>query len=266
MNLFSVITICRNEKNGIARTLESVVNQTYNNYEYIIIDGLSTDGTLEIIESYREKFLKKNIGFTVISEKDTGIYNAMNKGVRLAKGLFVNMMNGGDCFADNDVLTILSKEIDQRADIVYGDANAISLRSNGRFCRYPYKSKNMDTIMKTMPMAHQTAFVRTVLLVENPFDEKFIIAGDYKFFLTMYLNKRVFQYVDIHIADFYLDGISSHNLLLSKKEFALIKEEAGLINSKSLSVRLYLFIIRLIILARKITPRWFRRLFGGGKT
>jgi len=190
----------------------------------------------------------------------------MNKGVLLAKGLFVNMMNAGDCFTGNDVLANVSKEMDKQADIIYGNACAIGLRSKGKRDKYPHKPKNLETITKTVPIIHPAAFVKTALLTENPFDENLKIAGDYKFFLTMYLKKRIFQYIDIYIADYYLDGISSQNILLSENECAAIKDEAGLINRKSLSARFYYFKVIMIVFARKTTPRWFRKLFGGGKT
>jgi len=265
MILYSVVTICRNEKDNITRTIESVLNQTFTDYQYIIIDGLSTDGTLEIIESYREKFLEKHVELIVISEKDSGIYDAMNKGALLSDGEFVNMLNAGDCFADNNVLANMSQRIDQKADVIYGNANAISIRSKGKMRIYPLEPQNLNTITRTMPFIHQTVFVKTKLLKENLFDEKYKIAADYKFCLTMYLNERKFQYVDIYIVDYYLDGVSSQNIIKTEKEFAAIREEAGLINSKSFSMKIYFFRIRMMSIIRKITPRWFRAIFGGGK-
>ena len=94
----SVITIVYNGESYVERTIKSVIYQTYKNIEYILIDGASTDGTMKIVECNREYF------HTIISEPDKGIYNAMNKGLRLASGDYVIFMNAGDCLASDDVL------------------------------------------------------------------------------------------------------------------------------------------------------------------
>jgi len=264
MKLFSVITICYNEKNNIARTIESVLSQSYDNYEYIVVDGLSTDGTCEIINSYRQKFCEKKVDFTIISEKDSGIYNAMNKGVKLAKGMFVNMMNAGDAFANDEILKNVSEQMNKNMDIVYGNVHCIAIRRN-KLIRYPFKPKSLETITRVGSINQQATFARTKLLLGEPFDEGYKIAADYKFFLSMYLAERFFEYLDIHVADFYLGGISSKQIYQAEKEFLMIRDEAGLVNQNSFSSKRHLFNIRILVIARKITPRWFRKLFGGGK-
>lgn len=93
--LFSIITVCFNEEDTIRKTIESVLNQTFCNYEYIVCDGGSTDGTLKIVESYRAAFENKKIRFIVHSEKDGGIYFGMNIGVRLSNGTYLNFLNCG---------------------------------------------------------------------------------------------------------------------------------------------------------------------------
>ena len=103
---FTIITPCFNSEKTIEKTLQSVLNQTYQNFEYIIIDGGSTDDTLSIIESYKEKFAEK---LTVVSEKDNGIYDAMNKGIQLAKGELVGIVNSDD-FYETDALENIVNE------------------------------------------------------------------------------------------------------------------------------------------------------------
>ena len=116
---YSIITINYNNRDGLRKTIESVVNQSCRDIEYIVIDGGSTDGSVEVIEEYAGK-----IDYWV-SERDKGIYNAMNKGLAQAHGEYLNFMNSGDCFHDNDVLINLPQDADE--DIIFGKA----LRSDG---------------------------------------------------------------------------------------------------------------------------------------
>lgn len=112
----SIITICYNAEKEIEGTIKSVVNQTFKDYEYIIVDGGSKDGTMDIVRKYKDKI------DIIVSEPDKGIYDAMNKGIKMAHGEWLNMMNGGDMFADNDVLTkIFSKEIPDGKTFLYSD-------------------------------------------------------------------------------------------------------------------------------------------------
>lgn len=112
----SIITVCYNAENDIARTIESVLKQTFNDFEYIIVDGSSTDSTLNIVNSYKSSIQQ------IISEPDKGIYDAMNKGIKMANGEWVIMMNAGDQFASNTVLDeIFSSYIPDSIDFIYSD-------------------------------------------------------------------------------------------------------------------------------------------------
>ncbi len=111
----SIVTVCYNAERNIEKTILSVINQTYDNIEYIVIDGGSNDGTLSVINKYASKIDK------VISEPDKGIYDAMNKGITLAKGDWINFMNAGDSYVDSCVLKLVSDNINSNCDMIYGD-------------------------------------------------------------------------------------------------------------------------------------------------
>jgi glycosyltransferase involved in cell wall biosynthesis len=116
--IFSIITVVYNGESLIDLTIQSVSNQTFTNYEYIIIDGSSKDNTLEIIKQNAKKY---PLSISWISEKDKGLYDAMNKGLRMAKGDFVLFMNAGDCFFDHEVLAKIASKITPQTDVLYGE-------------------------------------------------------------------------------------------------------------------------------------------------
>lgn len=116
--IFSIITVVFNGETLIDLTMQSVVNQSFTQYEYIVIDGLSTDNTVQLIERYK---LKHPLSIQSISEKDAGLYDAMNKGLRMAKGDFVLFLNAGDCLVDADVLKHLAAQITPQTDVLFGE-------------------------------------------------------------------------------------------------------------------------------------------------
>ncbi len=173
--LISIVTVSYNAVLTIEQTILSVINQTYPNVEYIIIDGGSTDGTVDIIKKYEDK-----IAYWV-SEPDKGIYDAMNKGVVVATGEWINFMNAGDIFTDGDVIDKLFHQniIINRVGIVFGDTLVV-FRNREKIVRF-----GDDTHHKIMPSCHQSIFCRRNLLVSNPFDLRYKIAADYNFFFQL---------------------------------------------------------------------------------
>lgn len=134
----SIITVVWNNADTIKDAIESVLNQTYKNIEYIIVDGGSTDGTIEIIQSYGNKISK------FISEKDEGIYDAMNKGIKLATGDIVGILNSDDFYKSNDVIeTVVREFISKDIDCLYGDLEYVDKNDTSKVIRYwksnPYK-------------------------------------------------------------------------------------------------------------------------------
>jgi len=194
----SIITVVYNNYSSIKHTIESVLGQNYQKFEYIIIDGQSTDGTIEIIQQYQESITK------FISEKDQGIYDAMNKGVRAAKGRYCLFMNSGDIFANSEVLTTFSGLLNEsKNDIVYGDV--ITLNSAGM---HQYKSAEPPCNKHRMYFCHQSAFAATKILLKHPFDLNYKMSADFKFFKLCYINKYHFAYLTKAVAIFNLQGIS----------------------------------------------------------
>lgn len=202
--LFSIITVCFNEEKNIQKTIESVLNQSFSDYEYIICDGGSTDDTLKIIESYQDAFKKKGIRYLIHSEKDGGIYFGMNIGVALSTGKYLNFMNAADAFHAPTVLQEAASYLRSGdVDILYGDALHIV-----RHYSWLDVGK-ISLIEKGMPFCHQAMFIKQKLLRQHPYDTTYRIAADYEFVLAMWMQKRKFARADIIVADFSFGGISS---------------------------------------------------------
>lgn len=182
----SIVTVSYNSVKNIEKTILSVVNQSYRDFEYIVIDGGSTDGTIDIIKKYEDK-----IGFWA-SEADKGLYNAMNKAVQKASGTWVNFMNCGDVFISNTVLEdIFNSNVS--SDIICGIAI-----THDRYW-LPVSPQDLSLhFFITDTINHQSAFVRKVLLLSSPFDETLKIASDTKFFFEMLIKHQV-SYKPINI-------------------------------------------------------------------
>ena len=202
MPKISVITICYNDVVGLKKTSDSVLQQTFSDFEYIIIDGGSTDGSQDLV-----KELASRCAFAC-SERDGGIYNAQNKGWQKAQGEYCLFLNAGDYFA-NDIVLEAFAEQHMQADIVYGDL----LVDNGKDSFYrlgqPYPFTFDDLIYSTV--FHPAAFIKRVLLEERGgYDESFKIVADYDFFVEMMLVKKcTTAYHPIPVAIFNTEGVGS---------------------------------------------------------
>ena len=220
--LFSVITVSYNEENRIMKTIESVLSQNKDNYEYIIIDGESIDGTLKIVKSYQLKFLEKKVPYYVISEQDNGIYDAMNKAIKLAKGRYIVFINSGDEFYNGNVLSNVENSINSNSnmDVYYGKT---LIHENG-YCR-ERKNTSINTILKHLPFCHQSSFVSKESLINYRFNPKYKIASDYDLFLRMFIENKKFHEIEVIIAYFAMDGISSKQKNIMMKEYSYIKKK-----------------------------------------
>ncbi len=209
--LISIITVCYNEEKGIEKTCKSVAGQTHNNFEWIVIDGKSTDNTLNIIKKYKNKIS------TLISEKDKGRYDAMNKGISKAKGKFILFLNGGDSFVDNNVLentSNLIKEDEEKNDIYYGDA----IYDNGEIVSFSHSKLNKK-FFKTKTISHQSTFIKKSLFSKyGKYNLKYKIVADFDFWVkTIAINKVKTKYLPLLISVFDLNGISTDYKLAKKQ-------------------------------------------------
>lgn len=211
----TVITVCFNEEKNIARTLKSVLNQTSSDFEYIICDGKSSDRTMEIVESYHNKFIEKGVDIKIYSERDGGVYYGMNNGIDKASGDYIIFLNGGDDFACNDVIEEVTKFIDNaevKPDVVYGDYNYID---NGVYC---VMVGNHENLTESFSIGHPCSFSSLEMMKKYKFDTNYKICADYNFMLNVYLNGGKFMHIPMITSNFYTGGISTKNLKAPMRE------------------------------------------------
>lgn len=206
----SVITITLNAEDTIEKTIQSVLGQTYSDIEYIIVDGLSTDGTLRVVEKYGSKISK------IVSEKDKGLYDAMNKGANMASGDYICFMNSGDTFNSatvvEEVVSSVSKEI-KRPDVVYGDTHVIQSWGD-----YTIKPLPLNMLSRDMIFFHQSSFVSTEVMKKVQFDTRYKICADYNLFHSLYKSNHHFMYLPTVLSDYDI-SIGSVSARLKKKMF-----------------------------------------------
>lgn len=203
MGALAIVTICYNDRVGLEHTLESVLGQTCRDIEYIVVDGGSTDGSVEIIKANADRIA------TWTSEPDRGIYDAMNKGWHTAKSAFVLFMNAGDTFAAANVLERALPLLTDTVDILYGDAQLADERGTYATKRHPRVLSNA-WLMKEV-VAHQSQFIRRSLLQKaGGYDLRFPIAADYAFFARMFWKERIrTRHAGFTICTFHTTGLSS---------------------------------------------------------
>ena len=199
---YSIITINYNNQSGLKRTIESVVRQESIDYEYIIIDGGSVDGSVNVIKDYADK-----VDYWV-SEKDHGIYHAMNKGVVHAHGDYCIFINSGDLFYDNHVLERIDS-LSLKEDIIVG--KLISDKDGKELFSPPHHLISMYYLYSgTVP--HQSSFIKTELLRLYPYDENLEIVSDWKFFVqAIVLHNCSVRHINEIIAKFDVNGLSTSN-------------------------------------------------------
>jgi glycosyltransferase involved in cell wall biosynthesis len=202
----SIITINYNNLQGLKKTIASVVNQTWRDFEFIIIDGGSTDGSAPYIKSQTE-----TIDYWV-SEPDKGIYNAMNKGVKIAKGEYLLFLNSGDFLNSLTSLEDFINHVDFKGDIIYGDYQFEDRRKN-----YPDYLTPLYFLQGTLP--HQSTFFRKKVFNEiGLFSEQYKIVSDRDFYIRCFLsNNFAFNHVSYPLTFFDLSGISN-NISYEKKQ------------------------------------------------
>lgn len=215
----SIITINRNNAAGLRKTIESVVSQTaFDQIEYIVIDGASTDGSKEVIMEYLDKLAYW------VSEPDKGIYNAMNKGIKIATGDYCQFLNSGDWLVDEQVI---SKMLDKIPDCDIFVGNVVSILTNGKK-RYSINSKEVSLFtFYHSTLQHTSAYIKRSLFEKfGYYDEALKIVSDWKWYLQVAgLNKANVQFTDLYVTYFDMTGISSIQRDLDKRERRKVLEE-----------------------------------------
>ena len=196
----SIVVVSLNTKNLFLRTIESINRQSYKNYEIIVVDGKSMDGTIEIITKMKKNFSK------IIIEEDDGIYDAMNKGAHLAKGEWIMFLNSGDIFNNNQVLANIFKNPLMNKDIIYGNTLVKQKK-----IKYLVPSSIFSEATNIMPFCHQSAIVKTDIVKKNKFSLKYKYSSDFDFFLTCFLRKKIFFDSNLTIATVLSQGSSDKN-------------------------------------------------------
>ena len=218
----SVITVVYNNARDIERTLLSVLNQTYTGIEYIVIDGASTDGTLEIIKHYENRIAK------LISEKDKGIYDAMNKGLALATGDYVIFMNSGDEFYAPDTVETVFASADD-ADIYYGETEMVNEQreSLGRRRHQAPEQFTWRSFKYGMSVSHQAIYIKRSLT--EPYDPKYQLSADIDWILRAAKKAKKIVNVNTYVAKYLVGGMSKARHRQSLQErFDIMKRHYGL--------------------------------------
>jgi len=259
----SIITICYNIKDEIERTCESIVNQTNQNFEWIVVDGGSTDGTIEVLNKYKDRM------DAFISEPDSGIYNAMNKGIKKAHGEFLNFMNGGDTFADSNVVADFLNYDTDGVDVLYGNMNIVEDNGMRRLQTYP-QMVNKTFFVKDC-IGHQAAFIRLNLFEKyGLYSEKYRIVSDWERWIVFIENGSFFKYWDYIVANFYRGGVGSKMSKKHNKErddvikTHFTKEEVSLAEKMAYNyriIRLFNVLPLLCIKTKKNGNQWAISLF-----
>jgi glycosyltransferase involved in cell wall biosynthesis len=202
MTKISIITINYNDKIGLSKTINSVLNQSWQKFEFIVIDGGSNDGGLEVIEQNKDK-----IDYWV-SEPDKGVYNAMNKGIKVAKGEYLIFMNSGDTFYDDNVLEKIESQLTDEFDIYYGDYYRVYSNSTKK---RTFPEKLSFSFFYSSSLSHQSSVIRRKLFSDIfLYNEEYKIASDWEFFIYAICHKNVpYKYLNLIISNFDFSGISS---------------------------------------------------------
>lgn len=210
--MIDIITVNKNNKDGLEQTIKSVANQTYFDVvNHIIIDGNSTDGSQEIIEQYKDKL------FYYVSESDTGIYNAMNKGIRASVSPYLLFLNSGDYLSENNVLERVFPYLDG-TDFLYGN----EWKVNDKCKNYsPYEAKYPDKLsegfFRSTSLPHQSSFIKRELLLDG-YDENYKIISDWKWFIEAFRSGKTYKHMPFIVSVYDCSGYSYQNLNLMQKE------------------------------------------------
>lgn len=262
--IVSVVTVCLNAEKTISSTIESVLAQDYQYFEYIVVDGNSQDKTFDIVKNYEARFAQRQIKYIVHQEDDEGVYDAMNKAISYCSGMYIEYMNADDTYHSSHVLSLFWGNIsDYSYDVYYGDA----MRFEGNeelLCH----AKNISLLPKYMTFNHQAAFVKNETLSNYKFNNKYRIAADYDLFLRMFLDKKKFRYFPVVISNYSAEGLSNSNFYKTHLEYREIWDKNHVINKnhpKMLLKTCYQFIKGKLRPIKAFTPLFYYFEKRGGR-
>ncbi|WP_178793046.1 glycosyltransferase [Bacteroidaceae bacterium] len=222
---FSIITVTYNAAKVLEDTIQSIVTQTYKNTEYIIVDGGSTDGTLDIIQKYKEHI------HTVVSEPDKGLYDAMNKGIKLATGDYICFLNAGDGLHEDDTLQQMVHSITgtELPDVLYGETEIVD--SEGHFLHMRRLSApeklTWKSFKKGMLVCHQAFFARRDRV--EPYDLQYRFSADFDWCIRIMKKAKVLHNTHLTIIDYLNEGMTTQNQKASLKErFRIMAKHYGM--------------------------------------
>lgn len=227
---FSIITVTYNAGKVLEDTIQSVVFQTYRNVEYIIVDGGSTDNTLDVVHKYQERISK------VISEPDKGLYDAMNKGIRMATGDYLCFLNAGDELHENETLqnivyTLKGKEL---PDVIYGETAIVD--EEGHFLHMRRLSTpehlHWKSFKEGMLVCHQAFFARRELALANPYDLRYRFSADFDWCIRIMKQSKNLHNTHLTLIDYLNEGMTTQNHKASLKErFRIMTKHYGWIST-----------------------------------
>lgn len=225
---FSVITVTYNAEAVLEDTIQSVISQTYHHVEYIIVDGASKDGTLAVIDRYKEHIAR------VVSEPDKGLYDAMNKGIKLATGDYLCFLNAGDSFHEDDTLQQMAHSIcgSELPDVLYGETELVD--KEGHFVRMRRLSApealTWRSFKQGMLVCHQAFFAKAALV--EPYDLRYRFSADFDWCIRIMKKARVLHNTHLILIDYLDEGMTTRNRRASLKErFRIMAHHYGLIGT-----------------------------------
>lgn len=225
---FSIITVTYNAAKVLEDTIQSVVTQTYKNVEYIIVDGGSTDGTITIINKYKEHISQ------IVSEPDKGLYDAMNKGIKLATGDYLCFLNAGDEFHEDDTLQLMVHSITETLlpDVLYGETDIVD--SEGHFLHKRRLSApqtlTWKSFKKGMLVCHQAFFARRDLV--EPYDLQYRFSADFDWCIRIMKKAKVLHNTHLTLIDYMNEGMTTrHHKASLKERFRIMAKHYGIIST-----------------------------------
>lgn len=252
--LISIITSTLNSEATLIDTIESILNQTYNNIEYIIIDGNSIDDTVDIIRSYEYKFKNKGIIFKWVSEPDNGIYDAMNKGIVMAQGSIIGILNSDDWYSVDAISEIVRTNKGKSYSIISGRKNKVNFKK--QVLDTIQNKKNIKkNIHKTMPLNHPATFVhKTIYEDVGIFDTQYKLSADYDFIFRAYNAGATFLFTDEVIVNMRNTG-STYQL---KNIFITAKEDHEIRKKNKIKLAYFYYLKRLGFNYLLLLRNWLR--------